>query len=123
MRYAVLSKPSEWADVEAVMQSLGSTCPEEGQGVIFAQYDGDELVAFQIVQTGLFAEGMWAKDGRANLLRLNRQALESVEKQVGKGSGRCLLTITREDATGERIGKAARYLGYERIGVVYRRQF
>ncbi len=106
--------------IQPIMQSLGSDIPAQGNGVIFAQFDGEEVVAFQILQMTLLAEGMYAKDGRAHLRTLCNMMLDHL--RAHGGSGRQLLTMTRGDAQGQRIGKAAKYMGFAELDwKVYRR--
>lgn len=114
MRYEVIT------DYARQRELIGDVMPCPEQSVMFAQFDGDELVAFQLLQVGLFAEGMWAKDARAQLRTLNNMLIKRVE-DMGANPFQ-LMTMTRGDAQGERIGRCARRMGYEDTGwKVYRR--
>jgi hypothetical protein len=95
------------------MLSLGSQIPTEGCGIVFAQIDDkDEVVAFQILHTqAFFAEGLWARDGNAHLRTLCNLMLKFLKEHGAEG--RELLTMTRGNEQGERIGKAAKYMGFE----------
>ncbi len=121
MRFATLTDYQEQVKyIQPLMHALGSDIPAEGHGVIFVQFEGEEVIAFQILQQAVFAEGLWAKDGRAHLRTLCNNMLGFL-RDKGAG-GRQLLTMTRGDAQGTRIGKAAKYMGFEELDwKVYRR--
>lgn len=128
--YRILSTPEELERyIAPIMRSLGSDIPQAGHGVAYTEFDEQgEVVAFQILQTLTVAEGMWARDGSAHLLTLNRMLLRDVKAEIEKqglvGSGRCLFTMTRGDEQGLRIGRCAKALGYEETDwKVYRRRF
>jgi hypothetical protein len=123
LNFRILSAHSDQEKfIAPIMATMGSKIPAKDQGVIFTQFDdAGEVVAFQILQSGLFAEGLWARDGSAHLRTLCNMMLKYLEENGLKG--RTLLTMTREDASGERIGKAAEYMGFEQTGwKVYRRE-
>ena len=117
---------TEYADqqkyIAPIMERMGSQIPAEGQGVIFAEFDeAGEVVAFQVLQSALFAEGLWARDGSAHLRTLWNMLLKWVDEFAG-GSGRGLLTMTRSDEQGQRIGRAVQRMGFRDTGwKVYRR--
>lgn len=99
---------------------IGDTMECPAESVMFAQFDDDELVHFQLLQQALFAEGLWAKDGRASLRTTASMLLAYVDGMGVKPDQ--LLTMTRSDATGERIGRFVRRMGFEDTGFkVYRR--
>lgn len=123
MRFAILT---EYADqlkhIQPIMEREGSQIPAEGCGIIFAQFgENDEVIAFQILHTrAVFAEGLWAKDGRAHLRSICNLMLKFLAEHGAEG--RQLLTMTRGDEQGERIGKCAKYMGFEELDwKIYRR--
>lgn len=108
-------------DHERQKELIGSVmeCPRES--VMFAQFEDDEFVHFQLLQQALFAEGLWAKDGRANLRSTASMLIAYVEGLGVKPEQ--LLTMTRSDEKGERIGKFVKRMGFEDTGYkVYRRK-
>lgn len=99
---------------------IGSVMECPAESVMFAQFEDEEFVGFQLLQQALFAEGLWAKDGRVNLRTLASMLISYVEKLGVKPEQ--LLTMTRSDATGERIGKFVKRMGFEDTGFrVYRK--
>lgn len=122
MSFRVLT---EYADqekhIQPIMKALGSDIPAAGNGIVFAQFEGEELVAFQILQTMTIAEGLWAKDGRAHIRTLGNMVIDFFKLQGA--AGRDLLTMTRGDEQGQRIGKYVKYMGFEELDwKVYRRK-
>jgi hypothetical protein len=123
MRFAVLTDYQEQVKyIQPIMREQGSDIPAEGNGVVFAQFDENgELVAFQILQQAVFAEGMWAKDGRAHLRTLGNMVIDFLKSKGA--AGRDLLTVLRCDEQGRRIGRFVRYMGFEELDCkLYRRK-
>ena len=121
--YALLT---EQADLDRhilpVLQTNGSEIPAPGCYVAAVEFDeAGEVVAYQMLQNALCAEGMWARDSSAHFLRLWHMAMNHA-KDVLKAP--TLMTFTKKDATGERIGFLVEHIGFEKKDLnVYRRQF
>jgi hypothetical protein len=121
--YQVLTDPADIEYyVQPIMRSIGSDTPAPGCGVVFAEFDANgEVVAFQILQSAIFAEGMWARDGSAHLRRIWNMTIDYARNLAG--SGKDLLTMTRGDKQGNRIGRAVQRMGFKETGFkVYRRK-
>lgn len=110
--YRLLTDPDELeAVLLPVLQENGAEIPKRGCYVAAVEFDENgHVVAYQMLQNALFAEGMWS-DGSGHPLRLFRMA-DEFAKSLG---GPIPLTFTREDETGQKIGKIAEKLGFERM--------
>jgi hypothetical protein len=113
-RYEVIT------DHERQKELIGDVMECPAESVMFAQFEDDEFVGFQLLQQALFAEGLWAKDGRVKLPHLVNMLFEYVDSLGVKPDK--LLTMTRGDKQGERVGRFAKRMGFEETGwKVYRR--
>lgn len=94
-----------------ILQSNGSEIPSAGCYVAAVEFDEDgKVVAYQMLQNALFLEGLWARDNSAHLLRLFHMVEEFAEEKLG---AKRIMTMTRRDETGNRIGRLAQKLGLE----------
>ena len=105
---------SEASDLEKylvpILEQNGLEVPPAGCYVAAVEFnDAGEVIAYQMLQNALFLEGMWSRDGVAHLLSLHNAVVNYAE---GLGAKR-LMTMTRQDKQGEKIGKLAQRLGYE----------
>jgi hypothetical protein len=122
MKYEIIKDYAEQVRlIQPIMRSLGSDIPREGCGVVIAQIDDKgEVMAFQILQNALFAEGLWARDASANLRTVWSMTIAEAEKITGPDGE--LLTMTRDDEKGARIARAIKRFGFEDAGIrVHRR--
>jgi len=95
-----------------VLKANGSEIPPIDCYVASVELDeAGKVLAYQMMQNALFLEGMWARDGSAHLLTLYRMCAEF----AGKVGAERFMTMTRQDAAGERIGRIAERLGFERM--------
>lgn len=104
-----------------VLEGNGSEIPAPGCYVAAVEFDevGD-VVAYQMLQNAIFLEGLWSRDGSGHLLRLYHMANDFAEKTLG---AKRIMTMTRRDEDGERIGRLAQKLGLENMNWnVYRRK-
>lgn len=104
-----------------VMKRNGSEIPAPGCYVAAVELDeAGEVVAYQMLQNAIFLEGMWARDHSAHLLSLYRMANKYAVETLGAGK---VLTMTRNDEAGSRIGRLAERLGFERMNwSIFRRK-
>lgn len=104
-----------------ILNRNGSEIPEPGCYIAAVEFDeNEEVIAYQMLQNALFLEGMWAKDHSAHLLRLYRMANQYAVETLKAGK---VLTMTRMDDGGNRIGRIAEKLGFERMNWnVFRRK-
>lgn len=121
--YALLT---EQDDLEThllpVLQSNGSEIPAPGCYVAAVEFDeAGAVVAYQMLQNAIFAEGMWARDNSAHFLRLWHMAMDHAKEVLKVPS---MMTFTKKDATGERIGNLVEHVGFVKKDLnVYRRRF
>lgn len=106
--FRILTKVDEWGKIGEILAELGSQLPAEGQGIIFAEFDeSGEIVAFQVLQYLLCAEGLWAKEGKpTNLRTLWKMLFKWIEDNTNKGEGRTLFTI----ATSPQMARVCRLM-------------
>lgn len=91
----------------------GSEIPAPGCYIAAVEFDeAGEVVAYQMLQNAIFLEGLWARDTSTNMRRLHRVASGYAVNVLGV---KTLMTMTRNDATGNRIGRIAEKLGFERM--------
>jgi hypothetical protein len=104
-----------------ILEQNGSEIPAPSCYVAAVEFDeAGNVVAYQMLQNAIFLEGLWAKDNSAHLLRLYHMANEFAEKRLG---AKRIMTMTRRDEAGERIGRVAQKLGLEDMKWnVYRRK-
>lgn len=117
--FKTLITPEEQAPIKPILESMNSALPEPGNGVVFAEFDEHgEVVAFQILQNAIMAEGLWARDHHTNLRRIWNMLISWMK---GNGCvGRDLFVI----ASTPKIGKACESMGCEKMPwTIYRRQF
>ena len=120
--YRVLTDPDEVQRVVVpVLERNGYEVPPKGCAIAAVEFDEQgEVVAFQMLQNAIFAEGLWARDGSAHLRTLGHMVIDYAEKALGVQR---MMTMARQDEQGERIGRYAERMGFELMPVrVYRRQ-
>lgn len=74
--------------------------------------EAGEVLAYQMIQTAVFLEGMWARDHSAHLLAIHHEASRFVTEKM---KATRYLTLTRDDEAGRRITRLAEKLGFERL--------
>jgi hypothetical protein len=95
-----------------VLEQNGFEVPPAGCYIAACEFDeSGALVAYQMAQNAVFLEGLWARDHSAHLLRLYRMATEHIEKLGIKR----IMTMTRCDEQGGRIGRIAEKLGLKNM--------
>lgn len=120
-RFEVLTDYNEQKrHIEPILKTLNSSLPAPGNAVIFAEFDDKgEVVAFQVLQQALMAEGLWARDHHAHL----RKIWNMMREWLGKHGvvGRDLFVI----ASTPKIGRACELMGCEEMKdwQLFRRQF
>lgn len=107
--YAVLT---DQADLDThllpVLKTNGSEIPAPGCYIAAVEFDeSGAVVAYQMAQSAPFLEGLWARDNSAHLLRLFHMTTSHL-KGLGYES---VMTMAKQDETGERIGALAEKLG------------
>jgi hypothetical protein len=96
-----------------VLAQNGLEIPQPGCYIAAVEFDeSGAVVAYQMLQNALFLEGMWSRDGSAHLLRLYRMASAYAADKLGAKS---IMTMTRDDETGNRIGGIAERLGFQKM--------
>ncbi len=105
-----------------VLQSNGSEIPAPGCYVAAVEFDeAGAVVGYQMLQTALCAEGMWARDNSAHFLKLWHMAMDYAKETLKAPT---LMTFTKKDETGERIGNLVEHIRFQKLDLnVYRRQF
>lgn len=95
-----------------ILRTNGAEIPPEGCYAAAVEFDeSGEVVAYQMLQNAIFLEGLWSKDDSAQLLRLYRMATKYAESLGAKR----LMTMTRNDEKGNKIGRIAEALGMEKM--------
>ena len=112
--YRMLTTPAELEQhLIPVLKANGSEIPKAGCYVAAVEFDEQgNVYAYQMGQNALFAEGMWSRGTEGHPLRLFRMLDEWCEKEFGAPIP---LTFTRCDKLGEKIGRIAEKLGFERM--------
>ena len=121
--YAILTEQDDLdKHLLPVLQTNGSEIPAPGCYLAAVEFDeAGAVVAYQMLQQAIFAEGMWARDNSAHFLRLWHMVINHAKDELKVPS---MMTFTRTDATGERIGGLVQQIGFEKKDLnVYRRQF
>lgn len=96
-----------------VLKANGSEIPPTNCFVAAVEFDeAGQVVAYQMLQNAIFLEGLWARDSSAHLLAVYRAASKFAAETLGATR---VLTMTRQDETGNRIGRIAEKLGFERM--------
>jgi len=103
---------TQQADLDAhlvpILERNGSEIPPASCYAAAVEFDeAGQIIAYQMLQNAIFLEGLWAGDGSAHLLRLYRMAVEHAESLGAKR----IMTMTRDDEAGNRIGRIAEKLG------------
>lgn len=122
MTYRMLTEQTEIdALLVPILEKNGSEIPTAGCYIAAVQFDDEgSVVAYQMLQNAVFLEGMWARDHSANLRSLYNMATHYAVSNLGAEPA---MTMTRNDATGQRIGKLAERLGFEKMNWnVFRRK-
>ena len=106
--------------LKPILLSNGSELPPRGCYAAAVEInESGEIIAYQMLQNAVFLEGLWAKDHSAQLLRLYRMASKYAESLGAKR----IMTMTRNDEQGKRIGRIAEALGLEKMDWnIYRRK-
>lgn len=120
--YRLISEPDELERVIGpVLKSNGSEIPARGCYIAAVEFDEQgNVVAYQLLQNALFLEGLWAADASAHLLTLYHMATEYAEKTL---KVKQIMTMTRNDERGRRIGRLAERLGLRNMNLlVYRKE-
>lgn len=118
--YKVLSTQEELDRyLVPVLKANGSEIPAKGAYVAAVEMEGEEIVAYQILQMCIFLEGLWSKDSSSHLLRVWHLAGEYARNKLGATG---LMTMTRKDDKGNKIGRLAEKLGFTNLNLnVYRK--
>jgi hypothetical protein len=106
--------------VAPYLSRIGHEIPTRGSYIAAVALDErGEIVGHQLLQNALFMEGMGASDARVPLRKLHNMLADHAQQQFGATR---LMTLTRSDEQGERIGRCAKRLGYEQMPwKIYRR--
>ena len=112
--YRVLETPAEIEQhLIPVLKANGSEIPPVSHFVAAVEFDEQgQVVAYQMLQNAIFLEGLWARDNSAHLLTVYRVASRFASERLGAER---VMTMTRDDETGNRIGRIAEKLGFERM--------
>lgn len=105
-----------------VMRENGFEIPPIGCFIAAAEFDEDgKLIAYQMIQNAVFLEGLWAENHSAHLRNLHNMATKYATETLNV---KRIMTMTRRDETGKRIGCLAQALGFEDMNWnVFRRKF
>lgn len=96
-----------------VLLENGSEIPSPGCYAAAVEFDENgKVVAYQMLQNAIFLEGLWSRDSSAHLLQLYRMASAFAIEKLGVKN---MMTMTRTDGTGERIGRLAQRLGFKKM--------
>ena len=112
--YRMLTTPEELErHLMPILRANGSEIPPSNCFVAAAEFDEQgNVVAYQMLQNAIFLEGLWARDASAHLLAVYRAASRYATETLGAGR---VLTMTRDDETGNKIGRIAQKLGFEKL--------
>jgi hypothetical protein len=117
----MLTDPGELdAQLRPVLECNGSEIPASGCYIAAVEFDENgQVVAYQMIQQAIFLEGLWARNHSAHLLPLYRMAVDYAQKHLGANQ---IWTMTRNDASGNRIGRILERLGSKRMNLnIFRR--
>jgi hypothetical protein len=103
------------------MRQRGYDVPQRGCYVAAVAFnDAGEVCGYQMLQNAIFAEGLDASDPHVSLRKLGAMVIEYATKELKAAQ---MMTLTRDDAQGERIGKHAMRMGFELMPQkIYRRR-
>lgn len=118
----MLTEQSELdALIRPILEQNGSEIPSPGCYVAAVEFDEDgKVVAYQLLQNAIFLEGLWARDSSAHLRNLYNMATKHAAEKLGV---KRVMTMTRQDEGGQRIGRLAEALGFTKMSLdVFRRK-
>ena len=121
--YRMLTDPDEIdAILRPILEANGSEIPGRDCCVAAVEFDEKgEVIAYQLLQMAPFLEGLWSKNSSSHLLKLFHMACKYATDIL---KSRSVMTMTRNDEKGNRIGRLAMALGLENMNWnVYRRKF
>ena len=96
-----------------ILKQNGSEIPKPGCYVAAVEFDEQgQVVAYQMLQNAIFLEGLWVRDSSAHLLAVYRLATKFANERLGADR---IMTMTRSDDAGNRIGRIAQKLGFEKL--------
>jgi len=109
--FRMLTDPEELdVQLRPVLERNGSEIPASGCYIAAVEFDEDgQIVAYQMMQNAIFLEGLWAHDHSAHLRNLYNLAMKYAEETIGVKQ---IMTMTRNDEGGQRIGRIAQALGF-----------
>jgi len=118
--YELLTDADELeARLKPILEANGSELPPRGCYAAAVEVENGEIIAYQMLQNAVFLEGLWAKDNSAHLRNLYNMA----KTHAASIGAKRVMTMTRNDESGRRIGKLAEMLGFERMDWnIYRRK-
>ena len=120
--YAMMTDVAEIEEkLVPVLKRNGSEIPPRGCFIAAVEFDEDgQVVAYQMLQNAVFFEGLWSQSSSAHLLKLWHMAEKYAKESLNVQR---IMTMTRSDQMGSKIGRVARALGMEKMDlVVYRRK-
>lgn len=111
--YRMVTDQAELEDqLGPVLESNGSEIPAPGSYVAAVEFDETgQVVAYQMIQQAVFLEGLWARDHSAHLRNLYNLATKYAAETIGVKQ---VMTMTRNDESGKRIGRIAQALGFHK---------
>jgi hypothetical protein len=93
-----------------VLATNGSEIPAPGCYIAAVEFDEcGQVVGYQMLQNAIFLEGLWARDHSAHLRSLYNLAVKYAAETMGV---KHIMTMTRTDEGGQRIGRLAQALGF-----------
>jgi len=112
--YKILENQAELDEhLLLILKQNGSEIPKTGCYVAAVEFDEQgHVIAYQMLQNAIFLEGLWARDSSAHLLAVYRLAAKFAHERLGVDR---VLTMTRCDDVGNRIGRIAQKLGFEKL--------
>jgi hypothetical protein len=114
MRRMIIDDPDELDAVIAPwLRAKGKEVPQRGCYAAAVEFNEQgAVIGAQLLQNAIFLEGMYADEPSVSLLALHQMAVDYATKELGAER---VMTFTRQDATGERIARCAKRLGYEQL--------
>ena len=112
--FSLLTDPAELDKyLLPIITTNGSEVPASGSYIAAVEFDEEgAVVAYQMLQDVVFLEGLWARDSSAHLLKLYNMATRHAVEKIKVNR---LMTMTRTDTAGQRIGKLAQRLGFDKM--------
>lgn len=112
--YRMLTTQAELDEhLKPILESNGSEIPDSGCYIAAVEFDEEgHVAAYQMIQQAIFLEGLWARDHSAHLRSLYNMAVEYARGVLGASH---LMTMTRNDVSGNRVGKVVEGLGFKRM--------